>query len=192
MSKRRTGFTFIELLIAMLIFSIIAVSVYLSFNVGIRAWRKGEEGYKIRQGARYLLSSISRELKNAINSKEILFSGGADYVSFCKAANGLFKVSYEFNSAENAVYMIVWTYKENASVQPGARSRLVSGISGFKLQYSYKTDEKIEWSDVWEEQNNVIPFAVRVSLTFNPSGAAQPSVISQTILIPTGVLKEEK
>ena len=120
MSKRRSGFTFIELLVAMLIFSIIAVSVYLSFNVGIRAWRKGEEGYKIRQGARYLLSSISRDMRNAVSSKEIMFSGGADSVSLCKASKGLFKVSYEFNGSENAVYKIVQAYKESASGEPGA------------------------------------------------------------------------
>lgn len=192
MSKRPAGFTFIELLVAMLIFSIIAVSIYLSFNVGIRAWRKGEEGYRTRQGARYLLSSISRELRNAINSKEIAFLGGADGVSFCKAANGLFKVSYEFDSSKNEIYKVVWTYKESASAQPGTRSRLASGISDFKLQYSYKKDEKIEWSDTWEEEANIVPFAVRVSLTYNPVGDAQPAAISQTILIPTGVLKEKE
>ena len=192
MSKPRAGFTFIELLVSMLIFSIVALSIYLSFNVGISAWRKGEEGYKIRQGARYLFSSISREMRNAVASKEIMFSGGADSVSFCKAANGLFKVSYEFNGSENAVYKVVQTYKENASGEPGVRSRLVSGLSGFQLQYSYKNGEKIEWRDAWQEQENIVPFAVKISLTYNPGGETQPAVISQTVVIPTGVLKEEQ
>jgi len=192
MSKPRTGFTFIELLVSMLIFSIVALSIYLSFNVGIRAWRKGEEGYKIRQGARYLLSSISRDMRNAVSTKEIIFSGGAGNVSFCKASKGLFKVSYEFNGSENAVYKVVQTYKENASSEPGTRSRLVSGVSGFQLQYSYRNGDKIEWRDAWQEQENTLPFAVKVSLTYNPGGDAQPVVISQTVLIPTGVLKEEQ
>lgn len=191
MSKRPSGFTFIELLVAMLIFSIVAISIYLSFNVGIHAWRKGEDGYKTRQGMRYLLSSISRELRNAVNSKEIAFSGGADGVSFCKAANGLFKVSYEFDSSKNEIYKVVWTYKENFSAQPGTRSRLASGISDFKLQYSYTKDEKIEWSDTWEEAN-IVPIAVKVSLTYNPGGEAQPVAISETVWIPTGVLKEKE
>ncbi len=192
MLNRRAGFTFIELLVSMLIFSIVALSIYLSFNVGVRAWRKGEEGYKIRQGARYLLSSISREMRNAINSKVIMFSGGTDNVSFCKAANGLFKGSYEFNGPDNAVYKVVQTFKENALGEPGARSRLISGVSGFKLQYSYKNGEKIEWRDTWQEQENIVPFAVKISLTYNPGGAAQSAVISQTVVIPTGVLKEEQ
>lgn len=192
MSKRRAGFTFIELLVSMLIFSIVVLSIYLSFNVGIRAWRKGEEGYKIRQGARYLLSSISREMRNAVNSKEIIFSGGADHVSFCKAANGLFKVLYEFNSAENAVYKVVRTYKENASGDTGTKSRLVSGISGIKFQYSYKRDENVVWDDSWPEDNKAVPFGVKIFLTYNPAGAVEPLVISQTVLIPTGELKDEE
>lgn len=192
MSKPRAGFTFIELIVSMLIFSIVALSIYLSFNVGIRAWRNGEEGYKMRQGARYLMSSLSRDMRNAVSSKEIMFSGNAGSVSFCKASNGLFKVSYEFNGSESAVYKIVQTYKENSSGETGSRSRLISGVSDFQLQYSYRNGDKIEWRDAWQEQENSLPFAVKVSLTYNQGGEAQPAVISQTVVIPTGMLEEEQ
>lgn len=191
MAKPRRGFTFIELLLAMLIFSIVAVSIYLSFNVGIRAWRKGEESYRARQGVRYLLGNISRELRNAVNSKDIVFSGQADSVSFCKASNGLFKVSYEFMGEEGAVDRVLWTYKEQAAGLPGMRSRLASEVTDLKLQYSYKNEGKIEWYDTWEETKNVVPFAVKLSLAYKPGGAAEPEVVSQTVIIPTGTLKEK-
>ena len=35
-----TGFTFIELIIAVTIFAIIAVSIYSTFNAGISVWLK--------------------------------------------------------------------------------------------------------------------------------------------------------
>jgi len=191
MQKRRFGFTFIELLVATLIFSLVSFSVYLSFSVGIRAWRKGEEGYKIRQEARYLLGRISREMRSALNSKSIMFYGESNNISFCKTANGLFKVSYEFDKKEQAVYRVLKTYRENALGQPGTRSRLASGISGFKLQYSYKNAEKIDWQDIWKEESGAPPFGVKISLTYNQSGASQPAVISKTVLIPSGILKEK-
>ena len=192
MTKIRRGFTFIELIMAVLIFSIVSLSIYYSFNLGIRAWQKADSSYRNRQEARYLLGLLSRELRTANNSKTIMFRGGADSVSFCKAANGLFKVSYSYDAGERAVYRVLQTYKENANSQPGIRSRLASGISGFNLKFSYKKDGKIEWDDLWEEEKGDIPYGVKVFLAYSPIGVPQPVVISETILIPTGILKEKE
>ena len=191
MTKRRTGFTFVELLIAMLIFSLVAISIYLSFNVGIRAWQKGEGSYRTRQEARYLLGMLSRELREAVNSQVIIFSGHPDSLSFCRAANGIFRVTYEFDDGEKVVYRALQTYKENASGGAGTRSRLASGISGIKFQYSYKKDGKLAWDDSWAEDNKAVPFGVKIFLTYSPGGVAEPVVISQTVLIPTGLMKDE-
>lgn len=192
MRKSRAGFTFIELLIAMLIFSLVSISIYLSFNVGIRAWQKGEGSYRSRQEVRYLLGMVSRELRNAVNSQVIIFSGRPDSLSFCRAANGLFRVTYEFDDGEKAAYRVLQTYKENASGGAGARSRLASGISGIKFQYSYKKDGKLVWGDSWQEDYKAVPFGVKVFLTLNPGGSAEPLTVSRTVLIPTGTLKDEE
>ena len=134
MTKRRPGFTFVELLIAMLIFSLVSISMYLSFNVGIRAWQQGEGSYRRRQEARYLLGMVSRELRNAVNSQVIIFSGRTDSLSFCRAANGIFRVTYEFDGGEKAVYRVLQTYKDNASGSAGTRSRLASGTWPYLYQ----------------------------------------------------------
>ena len=191
MTKNRPAFTFVELLIAMLIFSLVAVSIYLSFNVGVRAWQKGEGSYRTRQEARYLLGTISRELRAAVNSQIIIFSGRADSLSFCRAANGIFRVTYGFDDGEKAVYRVLQTYKDNASGGAGIKSRVASGISSIKFQYSCKKDGKFTWNDSWPEDNKTVPFGVKVCLTYSLAGAAEPFVVSQTILIPTGILKDE-
>jgi len=191
MTKRLPGFTYIELLIAMLIFSLVAISIYLSFNVGIRAWQKGEGSYRTRQEARYMLGMASRELRAAVNSQVIVFSGQADSLSFCRASSGIFRVTYAFDGAEKSVYRVLQTYKDNASGGAGTRSRLASGISGIKFQYSYKKEGKLVWEDSWPEDNQAVPFGVKISLTYNTAGAALPVVFSQTVLVPTGILKDE-
>ncbi|MDD5545875.1 MAG: prepilin-type N-terminal cleavage/methylation domain-containing protein [Candidatus Omnitrophica bacterium] len=192
MRKCRAGFTFIELLIAMLIFSIVSISIYLSFNVGICAWQKGEGSYRSRQEARYLLGMLSRELKNAVNSQVIVFSGSADSLSFCRAVNGLFRVTYEFDEGEKAVYRVLQTYKDNASGGPGVRSRLASGMSVIKFQYLYKKDGRPVWGDSWQEDYKEVPFGVKVLLTYTPDGSAEPLTVTRTVLIPTGILKDEE
>ncbi|MFA5339578.1 MAG: type II secretion system protein [Candidatus Omnitrophota bacterium] len=189
MRKRRAGFTLVELLIAMLIFSIVSISIYLSFNVGIRAWQKGEGSYRSRQEVRYLLGTLSRELRNAVNSQVIVFSGSADSVSFCRAVNGLFRVTYEFDEGEKAVYRVLRNYKDNGA---GTRSRLASGISAVKFRYLYKKDGRPVWGDSWQEDYKEVPFGVQVFLTYNTGGSAEPLKISRTVLIPTGTLKDEE
>ena len=207
MRKDRTGFTFVELLIAMLIFSLVSISIYLSFNVGIRAWQKGEGSYRTRQEARYLLGMVSRELRCMVNSKAeaMIFSGGPDSISFCKAANGLFRVTYEFDGKEKAVYRTLKKYNEASSGDTGTKSRLTSGISsikfltseisGIKFKYSYKRDNEIIWADSWKQDDKApsLPFGVKIFLTYTPSGAAEPFEISQTVLIPTvATIKDEE
>lgn len=107
------GFTFLELLIAVTIFSISAVAIYSSFNVGIRAWRKAEDSYKVRQEARQALSAMSRELRSALGFKlkksdedvEDSLDGSSDEVSFWRALRtadskegypaGIYKATYK-------------------------------------------------------------------------------------------------
>jgi prepilin-type N-terminal cleavage/methylation domain-containing protein len=192
MIKKRSGFTFVELLIAMLIFSLVSISIYLSFNAGILAWQKGEGSYRTRQGARYLLGTVSRELRNAVNSQVIIFSGRADSLLFCKAANGVFRVTYKLDAGGKTVYKVLQTYRDVAAGGAGISSRLASAISGIKFQYSYKKDGKLVWEDSWPEDNKAVPFGVKVFLTYSPAAGAEPVVISQTVLIPTGLLKDEE
>jgi len=120
-------------MVAALIFSFVSLSIAVSFNVGIRAWKQGKESYRSRQEARYSMGLISRELRNAINSKVIPFTGDAGSVSFCKSVDGVFRVTYSF---DDGVCRTLQTYKEDASSQPGTVSRLASTVSGLRFLYA--------------------------------------------------------
>ena len=60
------GFTFIELIVAVTIFAIIAVSIYSTFNAGIRMWLKTSPMIEANQGMRIFFNTASLNLKNSV------------------------------------------------------------------------------------------------------------------------------
>lgn len=207
--NRRTlkGFTFLELLIAVTIFSIVAVAIYSSFNVGIRAWRKTEDSYKVRQEARHALDMMARDLRCAIKFTQKdpenplieidSFDGSASEVSLWRATTeGVFKITYKLVKEEDddskSLYRISQTYGQLAKDEPGSSSIVVGGLSNFELKYAFKNEEKIEWGSDWQGQGANIPLGARVILYF-PTGDKEKSVgFSETILIPTGTIEKEE
>jgi len=196
-SKDYQGFTLLELLIAVTIFSIVSIAIYSSFSVGIRAWRKAEESYKVRQEARHALEDIGYELRTAVNFTPVPFEGSSDCVSFSrvlkssnKYSEGIFKITYTFDAQAKSLYYILQTYEETVKEEEGTKSILTSGISGFQLKYAYLDGDEVIWMDDWQSDEVDIPFGVKVSLFYPSQNEGQDIEFSETILIPTGVLKE--
>ena len=196
-SKDYQGFTLLELLIAVTIFSIVSIAIYSSFSVGIRAWRKAEESYKVRQEARHALEDIGYELRTAVNFTPVPFEGSSDCVSFSrvlkssnKYSEGIFKITYTFDAEAKSLYYILQTYQESVQEESGIKSILTSGISGFQLKYAYLDGEEVIWRDDWQSDEIDVPFGVKVSLFYPSQSKGQDIEFSETILIPTGALKE--
>lgn len=64
--KRLRGFTFIELIIAVTIFAIVAVSIYSTFSAGIKIWLKTSPMIEANQAMRVFFATASLDLKNII------------------------------------------------------------------------------------------------------------------------------
>ena len=77
-----TGFTLVELLLAMTLFSIIAVTIYSTFRSGITAWRKVEEVSSTYKDLRLVLDRISVELRNSQDMGIFDFEGTGDKLTF--------------------------------------------------------------------------------------------------------------
>ena len=74
----RKGFTLVELLVAMTVFSVVMTAVYTAFHTGARVWRYGEENMQMFQDARVALTLVSRELRCAFPEAGHLFYGEDD------------------------------------------------------------------------------------------------------------------
>lgn len=64
MKKFIKGFTLIEVLLGLTIFSIIALSLYSTFHSGIEINKRSEEDNKVYREARWLLDRLAKDLEN--------------------------------------------------------------------------------------------------------------------------------
>src|SRR3972149_5589222 len=60
------SFTFIELLIALSIFAVVAVTLYSTFFAGISVWKRSGDSSGIYQDIRIVFDDMARDLKNMI------------------------------------------------------------------------------------------------------------------------------
>lgn len=70
MKINKRAFTFVELLVAITIFSIIAASLYYTLGSGIRVYRRGNILIRDNQRLRVFFDTISTDLRNAVPFNE--------------------------------------------------------------------------------------------------------------------------
>jgi len=211
MRSRRpnAGFTFIELIIAITIFSIIAVSVYSVFRAGMKLWMKTNPLIQANQADRFFFDTISKDLKNAImyydstNKDNVNFAGEPKKMSFMtlmevSAKEGaivyleLAKVTYYFDAATKTVKRTVATKVEGFDEAYAKGTDILTNCDREKIgfQYCYKdsfgaSEEtySYDWEDTWSEELKLkIPRGVKVKV----------GSYTKTIFIPTADKPEVK
>lgn len=108
MKNTTKAFTLIEVLLGLTIFSIIALSLYSTFNIGMLLNRRSDEGNVIFREARWSFDRLSNDLQNMrpynfsnSYSSKTAFVGENSKVSFILAtSDGLKVVSYSLKSPE--------------------------------------------------------------------------------------------
>lgn len=164
---RRAGFTFIELIIAVTIFAIIAVSIYSTFHAGLKMWLKTSPMIEANQSLRVFYNTISLDLKNAIPyyakantlSKpqfggayegKINFEGAADRMSFVTIIGvsdpetGLSeepaRVTYIYDKAAKTVRRLVAAKAEGLKEENSKTSDMLTDVDekDFGFEYCYK------------------------------------------------------
>ena len=175
--KRPQGFTFLELMIALTIFSIMAVSIYSVLGAGIRVWRGSNAIIERNQSLRSFFDAISSDLKNAVKYKGIEFEGQAREMSFMALvdisdpANGstrteLAKVIYSFDEGSKTVKRYVATKESGFDKANAEGVDIVSGIEDVSFSYCYKDETLIVpyvWKDTWQVPE-IIPPGVNIKM----------------------------
>jgi prepilin-type N-terminal cleavage/methylation domain-containing protein len=176
----RRGFTFVELLLAISIFSIIAVVVYSAFSMGINAWRKMDgllEGY---QQIRLVTERMAWELRNCVDIEnfnpqetEVFdFKGEKEkdrIIFFSIKEDGIRRILYQkkenkdFEDAQNKELEIfsLERLEQDFLAKPLPEDRdaevvlsLVRDVQFRYLDFSKeKKDGKVQWQDSWGAEN---------------------------------------
>jgi general secretion pathway protein J len=192
-NSRCRGFTLLELLISLTIFSVVAVIVYVTLDFCTRALERGETRKNANQRARAALALISRQLKSAYpltvraeGETFVYFFGGPDEMSFVSAAGrpeagGLEKVTY-FLREDRDGRRSLWV-RTSAPALPtdlvndregGLRqeAEVLPDVEGIVWEYFGQSQEgergrsrnNQEWNERWDgRKEHRLPIAVRVS-----------------------------
>jgi len=205
---KNKGFTLIELIIAMLIFSIVAVAIYSTFSTGLIAWRKGEESSRSYQNARLILNKMALELRNAFFYSNIKFVGKANELYFAtflpfSSVPGidhqlqLYRVAYHLDNnhslqRQEESLPEVFQGKEEKAQEFSSSVRELSFAYGYEYYGEGKKEPQFIWKDEWTDKE-AVPSLVRITLTLEGnSGTPEGITFVRTVYLPTGIIGIEE
>lgn len=190
--KNRKGFTFVELIIALAIVSLVMVTVYSAFSLGINVYNRSKKSILYNYKPYLLLERLSKDILNSLNFSNIPFSGDNASISFCGILNTgeLGRTTYYLS--ENSLYKREESYpqtftpletnglKENNGMsltgfkeQGGATKELAKDISSLSISYySFEPEtQSYRWLERWQGTKER-PLSVKIELkVLKDSGA---------------------
>jgi len=207
--KYENAFTFIELLVAVTIFAIIAASIYYTFNAGIKIWSRGNAVIEDNQRLRVFFEVISQDARNAISNLgkdaefNIISSWESQRISFPTLIGAfdnvaknpeLARVSYYFESSGGKVKRIQATLKDGFIEDTAEEEVLLENLKDFGFEYCYEstlTEGEYEWREEWLDEDN-IPRGVKIKVVLKDELLDKERTFESIVLIPVGVLGKEE
>lgn len=191
--KNREGFTLIEILVAVLIFTIIASSLYFSIYVGLKSIKRSRANFEIFQDLRVCNRELQEDLRSLFHEPAFeieTFEGGENQLSLnCYKVSGVYKISYyqEGNSLFRSVQKLFITQteenKEPIQLSEGKTYQLSNVLKSIKFEY---LDSEGTWQTEWGiEANADYPKAVRIIFDFENDEKIEYK-FQNTVLIPAG------
>jgi type II secretion system protein J len=180
------GFTLLELLVAIALMDLIALTLYSSMYIGIKAKKSSTQALKPYRLVIPVFESLSEDLKSTLKPSGLFagsFQGGksteneSDSISFhcCnyhpeenEKASSLVKVEYvvEDDDLQNDSLVLVRKITTNLLSSKTVNTKdevLCRGISSFNVEYYDGND----WTNSWDSttRDNELPRAARISLS---------------------------
>ena len=192
MTDRRSGFTLLELVLAMSALAMITAICYGAFHLGIRAVQSGEVAVVTAQRLRVATDVLIRQIKSAVpyparNKDDDVypyFVGTATSLTFITAnaqqgGGGLARVVYQLAEEAPCTVAPCLVLKETPFFSPDALGRdpvdsdpsltagvdLLHGFKSVKFEYLMNDGAETEWREGWDGQTDeMMPAAVRIQV----------------------------
>mgnify|MGYP001766085268 FL=1 len=185
--KRNKGTTLVELLVVTAMLGIISLSIFATFNNGLKIWQRTAKPLA-QEEVGVFFEKLARDLNSCLKLSNLSFSGNQAYLevptlvdsaNFKNRTPGL--ATYVFDqqsgvSRRQKDYSQIYAHQETEGTQ------LLKGLSSFQFEYYYfdKYRQEYLWVPEWSQSG--IPLAVRVSLSLE--GSLEDEKIIRTITVP--------
>jgi len=184
MTRRRTGFTLLELMLALTMAATIAGSLAASLYVAYRARNSVDAAIDAAHANDAVNDIVCRDLANAVQPNGILastFLGDATSLQFCCTGGEThgtvpgdlkqvqFSVTDDPSDSSSSVLVRSVTSNLLAPVQPVPVDEVICrNVQSFALSYY----DGANWTDTWDstQQNNTLPVAVEMVITYSSPG----------------------
>jgi prepilin-type N-terminal cleavage/methylation domain-containing protein len=200
----RAGFTLLEVMLSLVIFSMLTAMVYSAFYIGHRAVVKGEREADINQRMRVAEDILGRQVRSAVRYKARhedeqfpFFVGRADGMAFVSAApqgrggTGLAAITYRVTNGQLVLEERVGFTPDDLSHPPPDaridRAVLLSGFESIKFEYLPHEEAEMGWQQSWDaREEDQMPAAVRVTVGGLEFFGTQPWVREIPLMIAYG------
>lgn len=198
LKRRKTGFTFIEIVFVVSLVAVVSFAVYSVFSQGINIWQRLAQEAKTDE-INIFCERISTELRNSFLFTGIDFTGTEYSISFpglvlSRLSSGesqemtVGRINYSFDIQDKVLNRRQSDYSQVFQLKYTPWRQVLSGVKNLKFKYYYY-DPKQElylWKDFWEGPKEVtaLPLAVRVEIGFDKD--VRIKTVTRTITIPAG------
>ncbi|MGJ5176504.1 prepilin-type N-terminal cleavage/methylation domain-containing protein [Bradyrhizobium oligotrophicum] len=186
MDDREAGFTLVEVLVALALFSLLAVLLFDNLKFGVQAWRSGSaraESFQRERAAQDVLRRLIGNLYpmmlgEGAAQRRIDVDGQAESLEFLSDAPavsggaGRFRFKLFADRKRDGVDLVLQARPELAVRQDTERTLLVSDIDRIELSYAARAtgDVHAAWSTSWKDQSEA-PGLIRLRVLMRPGDA---------------------
>mgnify|MGYP000120726810 CR=1 FL=1 len=191
--KKIKAFTFVEILFATFLFSVLLLGLYFIFIKSHSAWEKGNASLEQFQKIRGCFDLLKRDIKSTFTSPNnplFIFNGEKERILFISSSNiphekgeyDLKQIEYEFRD-----FCLIRRVKSNLQDPSNPGSSTVIACDIDKLTFLYFNGKK--WLTRWNSQKAKtfppLPQAIKVEITLKDKEEDKsPLTFSSIISIP--------
>ncbi|MCP4650251.1 MAG: hypothetical protein GY853_09270 [PVC group bacterium] len=199
--SRKSGFTFVEMLMSTAMSVVLAIVLYVMLSNGIKVWQLVTRDSP-QIDVNLFFERITEELQNGFAFSDQALTGGETEFTFStvlKSGPGwedyfesvAGRVSYSYDEQEKTLHRKEVDYQRLFSKHKPIARQLLEEVQSFSLQYYFYDQEKetFFWSSIWpplelESMQTVFPLAVKIKLAFVDNKTIEQRI--KTINIPAG------
>ncbi len=166
---KKRSFTFVEIMLVAVIFSVLIVSVYGTLSAGLKLWKRTQKVDFLERKILNVIEKFSSQLRQCLSISEIEFQGKTQEIIFSTlTSKGIIIVCYSFDFETKTLIYKQKTYREFLEDKSWHIKKRVSGIEDFSLSYFFYDQQKGKylWVQEWQDKEK-IPLGVKISLRYD-------------------------